>query len=243
MPRNRSDLPSSLLPDVYRWSVHDSVARDQEGRYFSFIPLKNLVIAIIAGAAFVSASLVACSSSDTSAPAAGSDAGGADVFAQPDSPANVPLDAHADVVSEASSDGSAACNGVTQAATEATTSTIASLAPAPTGGTILPGTYFLKELNIYDPAGPASAAMPSGLTVTLVIAGTVMNSVQDLPDGSSQTFSETFTVTDKTLKRDLTCPKAGPDLAAVFSVTAGGLVVYETDPVSKLVAGNVYAKQ
>jgi hypothetical protein len=51
------------------------------------------------------------------------------------------------------------------------------------------------------------------------------------------------TVTDKTLKRDLTCPKPGPNLAAVFSVTAGGLIVYENDPVSRLVAGNVYAKQ
>jgi hypothetical protein len=133
MPKNRSDRTSVLLPDVYRWFVHDSVAREPEGRCSSTSPLENLVIAIAAGVALVSATLLACSacsSSDTSAPAAGADAGGADVFAQPDSPANVPLDAHADVAAEASSDGSAACNGVTQAATEATTSTVASLAPA-----------------------------------------------------------------------------------------------------------------
>jgi hypothetical protein len=120
-----------------------------------------------------------------------------------------------------------------------------SAAPAATGGTILPGTYFLKELNVYDPANPASAPTPSGLTVTLVIAGNVMDSVQDLPDGSSQTFSETFTAnnTDKTLTRLLTCPKPGPDLAAKYSVTGTGIIIYETDAMTMTVAGSVYAKQ
>ncbi|MEA2747543.1 MAG: hypothetical protein QOI41_1686 [Myxococcales bacterium] len=205
--------------------------------------MKNFVYALVAGASFVGVTLLACSSSDTGAPAAATDAGGADVVTATDAPVTSPADAKADVASEASSDGSAACNTVTQAATEATMSTVMGAAPAATGGTIAPGTYLLKELNIYDPTGTASPAGPSGLSVTLVIAGNVMNSVQDLADGSSQTFSETFSVMDKTLKRDLTCPKVSPDLAAVYSVTTGGLVVYETDPVSMLVAGNVYAKQ
>ena len=194
------------------------------------------------------ASFVACSSTTTSAPAGtatGPEAGAPDDASTTDAPITPPKDAAStDAASEASSDGGGACNNVTQGATEATTSTVASAAPAATGGTILPGTYFLKEIDVYDPAGMASAAMPSGLTVTLVITGNVMDSVQDLPDGT-QTFSETFTVdaTTKALNRVLTCPKPGPDLAAKYSVTGTGVTIYETDPMSMTVAGSIYVKQ
>ena len=212
---------------------------------------KNLVLTfalvIVPVASFAGASLVACSSSTTTSgsPAPGVDAGTADDAGGTDAATTPPRDAAADASSEASSDGSAACNSVTQAATEASTSTLTSAAPTATGGTILPGTYFLKEIDIYDPAGTASASMPSGLTVTLVITGNVMDSVQDLPDGSSQTFSETFTTdpTTKALNRVLTCPKPGPDLAAKYTVTGTGITIYETDPMSMNVAGSIYEKQ
>jgi hypothetical protein len=212
---------------------------------------KKLVLAValvfVPAATFGGASLVACSSSTTTSgsPAApGLEAGAPEEASTTDAPVTPPHDAAADVATEASSDGSAACNSVTQGATEATTSTIASAAPAATGGTILPGTYFLKEIDVYDPAGMASAPMPSGLTVTLVIAGNVMDSVQDLPDGT-QTFSETFTTdaTTKALNRVLTCPKPGPDLAAKYTVTGTGVTIYETDPMSMTVAGSIYVKQ
>jgi hypothetical protein len=194
------------------------------------------------------ASFVACSSSTTTnaPPGSGSglEAGALEDASTTDAPVSPPNDAASEAESDASSSDGGACNNVTQAATEATTATIASAAPAATGGTILPGTYFLKEIDVYDPAGTASAAMPSGLTVTLVITGNVMDSVQDLPDGT-QTFSETFTAdtTTKVLARLLTCPKPGPDLAAKYSVTGTGLTIYETDPMSSTVAGSIYVKQ
>jgi hypothetical protein len=157
----------------------------------------------------------------------------------------MPLDARTDVVApEASSDGSATCNALTQMATEANMATIKGAAPAGSGGTILPGKYFLKEFDVYDPNGTAAPPSPSGLLTTLVIAGNVMDSIQDLPDGSSQAFSETFTVSGvAVLTRNLTCPKVAPDLAATYTVTATGITIYETDPMSMLVAGSVYAKQ
>jgi hypothetical protein len=208
--------------------------------------LLTLALVLVPGASAAVASLAACSSSTTDnggSPSPGLEAGAYDdvVTAASDAPADAPKDVTTDVAKEASSDGGAACNAVTQAATEAMTSTIKSAAPTATGGMILPGTYYLTELNVYDPAGPASGPMPSGLTVTLVIAGNVMDSVQDLPDGT-QTFSETFSVNGTTLKRDLTCPKPGPDLAAKYTVTGTGITIYETDPMSMTVAGSVYVK-
>ena len=199
--------------------------------------MKKLILVLVAGASLVGTSLVACSSSTTDAGSTTpvTEAGSEDVVTATDAPA----------ADEASSDGSAACNALVQAATQANMANIMSAAPTATGGTILPGTYFLTEVDVYDPASAASPPSPSGFVTTLVIAGNVMNSIQDLPDGSSQTFSETFTanLTDKTLARVLTCPKPGPDLAAKYSVTGTGLIIYETDPVSMLVAGSVYAKQ
>ena len=217
--------------------------------------MKNLLLALrivriariaAIGATLATASLVACSSSTTEpgTAAPGTEAGTGDVGLVPDSPANKPLDARTDVVTpEASTDGSAACNALTQMATEANMATIKSAAPAGSGGTILAGKYFLKEIDVYDPAGTASAPSPSGLITTLVIAGNVMDSIQDLPDGSSQTFSETFTVNGSVLTRNLTCPKVAPDLAATYTVTGTGITIYETDPMSALVAGSVYIKQ
>ena len=211
--------------------------------------MKKLILVLVAGASLVGTSLVACSSSTTDAGSTTpvTEAGSEDVVTATDAPAaDAPNDgAAAADAAEASSDGSAACNALVQAATQANMANIMSAAPTATGGTILPGTYFLTEVDVYDPASAASPPSPSGFVTTLVIAGNVMNSIQDLPDGSSQTFSETFTanLTDKTLARVLTCPKPGPDLAAKYSVTGTGLTIYETDPVSMLVAGSVYAKQ
>jgi hypothetical protein len=91
-------------------------------------------------------------------------------------------------------DGGGGCNTVFNAAPEATTSTVKGEAPTATGGTIAEGTYFQTELNVFDPNGTASAPSPSGLRVTLVIKGNVMSSVQELPDGSTATFTETFVV-------------------------------------------------
>ena len=211
--------------------------------------MKKLILALLlgaTGATLASASLVACSSSTTDAGTAApaTEAGTGDVGLVPDSPANTPLDAHTDVVTpEASTDGSAACNALTQMATQADMANIKSAAPAGSGGTILPGKYFLKEIDVYDRTSAASPPSPSGLLTTLVIAGNVMDSIQDLPDGSSQTFSETFTVNGSVLTRNLTCPKVAPDLAATYTVTATGITIYETDPMSALVAGSVYVKQ
>jgi hypothetical protein len=174
-----------------------------------------------------------------------SDAGAADVVAPSDTGAGdtATEGSSGDAATDASTDGAIVCNAVVNRAAESTTSTVKGAAPAATGGVIADGTYFQTQLNVYDPMGMASAPAPSGLKVTLVIAGTLMQSVQELPDGSIQTFSESFTLSGTALNRTLSCPKAAPDLKAVYSVMGSTLVIYETDPSSSLVAGSVYAKQ
>jgi hypothetical protein len=199
--------------------------------------MKKLVCVIFFGAtaALVGAASSACSSTSTSS--ASGDGG--------DNEASAPGDAGTKETGgeDSASDGAAGCNTITNGAAESTTSTKKSTAPAATGGTIVDGEYYLDEFNIYEPMGTASAATPSGLKVTLVIKGNLMQSAQELPDGATDTFSETFTVSGTKLDRTLTCPKAAPDLAAVYSVNGSKLTIYETDPKSMLVAESIYTKQ
>lgn len=180
----------------------------------------------------------ACSSSDTTATA--SDGGSADATSPRD---GGPKADTSTADSSTESDAAAGCNAVVNGASESTASTVKGTAPTATGGTIADGTYFQTEFNVYDPAGPAEAPSPSGLKVTLVIKGSLMQSVQELPDGSVATFTETYVIAGTALNRTLSCPKAAPDLSAVYSVSGGTLTIYETDATSGLVAGSVYVKQ
>jgi hypothetical protein len=202
--------------------------------------VKKIICVILMGAtaslAVVASS--ACSSSSDSTPSE-VDGAAAEAAAQADSAK--PDTGAADSAMETPDSGT--CNAVVNGAPESTSSTIKGNAPAPTGGTIADGTYFQNEFNIYDPGGTASAPSPSGLRVTLVIKGNLMQSVQELPDASTDTFSETFVINGKALERTLTCPKATPDLKAVYSVSGSKLTIYETDPQSMLVAESIYTKQ
>lgn len=184
----------------------------------------------------------ACSSSDTTATTATTaDAGGTDSSTATDSSSKADASSADSAVDKP--DGATGCTTIANGAAESTSSSVKAAAPAPTGGTIADGTYFQTEFNVYDPASNASAPTPSGLRVTLFIKGDLMLSVQELPDASVATFSETFVVAGTALNRTLTCPKAKPDLAAVYSVAGSKLTIYETDPMSGLVAGSVYVKQ
>ncbi|MDB4938320.1 MAG: hypothetical protein JWP87_5292 [Labilithrix sp.] len=198
--------------------------------------MTKLVAVILVGA---TTAVLACSSSNSDS-TGGPDGGNAEPAAPSDGGAKDT--STADSATE-TPDVAGECNAVTNGAPELTSSTIKGDAPAATGGTIADGTYFQKEFNIYDPAGTASAPSPSGLKVTLVIEGSSMQSVQELPDASVATFTETFVANGTKLDRTLTCPKATTDLKAVYSVSGSTLTIYETDPQSMLVAGNVYTKQ
>jgi hypothetical protein len=195
---------------------------------------------MLVGAALVGVSVSACSSSSNGT-SSGTDAGDSD-SASPIDAASRADTSTADASTDASDSGGE-CNAVVNGAPESTSSSVKAAAPAPTGGTIADGTYFQTEFNVYDPSSNASAPSPSGLKVTLVIKGNLMESVQELPDGSVDRFAETFLTSGTALNRTLTCPKSAPDLAAVYSVSGNTLTIYETDPASMIVAGSVYMKQ
>jgi hypothetical protein len=206
--------------------------------------VKTIVCVCLLASSLVAASLSACSSDstddepdDTSSPDGST--------TQNDSGTTPKNDAAAPVTDTGTKDTGpgGACNTLTNTATEANQSTVKGNAPAATGGTIADGTYFLSEFVLYDPTGTDEAPSPSGLNVTMSIKGTAMDSIQTLPDSTSQTFAETFVTNGTKLQRTLSCPKAGPDLEAVYTVAGNKLTIFETDPNSKLVAGNVYTKQ
>lgn len=181
--------------------------------------------------------LVACSSDDVST-SPSTDAGDA---------ATAPSDAGGSSSSSGDSapvphDGGP-CHALANGASESTIETVKGTAPAPTGGTIADGTYFQTKFVIYDPSSNASPPEPGGLKSTLRITGKTMDLVLDLGDGENKTFIETFTATGTTLDRVLTCPKTGKDLDAVYSVAGSELVIYETDPNTKTVAGSTFVKQ
>lgn len=203
--------------------------------------MKSVAIAALVSASLVVASLGACSSSSDSTGTTG-DAGGADSSTATDGSSKGDSSSSADSSID-KPDGASGCTTIVNAAPESTSATVKGDAPTATGGTIADGTYFLTEFTVYDPAGTASAPSPSGLKVTLFIKGDLMLSVQELPDATVSTFSETFVVSGTALNRTLTCPKAAPDLKAVYSVSGSKLTIYETDASSGTVAGSVYVKQ
>ena len=199
--------------------------------------MKTIVCACLLASSIAAVSLIACSSNSTDDEP--------DDTSSPDGSTS-----HTDSATPPTTDTGTKdtgpggpCNNLTNTATEANQSTVKGNAPAATGGTIADGTYFLSEFILYDPTGTDEAPSPSGLNVTMSIKGTAMDSIQTLPDSSSQTFAETFVTNGTKLQRTLSCPKAGPDLEAVYTVAGNKLTIYETDPNSKLVAGNVYVKQ
>lgn len=191
------------------------------------------LLAFALGGLFVTA----CSSSEATPATSSGDGGAPGSSSEPEDSGS----GKADV--EEPGDSGSACNTLVNEAPEATSSTVKGNAPKATGGTIADGKYFLTEFTLYDPSGSDSEPSLSGMKTTLSISGKVMSSIIDIGDGTDRTFSETFAVNGTKLDRTLTCPKSGPDLAAVYSVNGNTLTIYETDSSSGTVAGNVYEKQ
>ncbi len=200
------------------------------------IPPFPILVPLLASAVAALALLGACTSSDPS-PSTTTDAGDAAPAAPTEDGAAAAGDAGA------SANDGGPCNTLPNDAPESTIETVQGNAPPATGGTIADGTYFQTKFVIYDPTSNASPPEPGGLKSTLRITGKTMDLVLDLGDGENKTFTESFTTTGTTLDRILSCPTTGKDLEAVYSVAGSELVVYETDPNTKTVAGSTFVKQ
>jgi hypothetical protein len=203
-------------------------------------PLPVLVPVLATVVTSLAMLLAACTSDDASS-STSTDAGDAAV---------APTDGGGSSSSSSSSGDSGptvndggACNTLVNAAPESTIETVKGNAPAATGGTITDGTYFQTKFVIYDPTSNASPPEPGGLKATLKITGKTMDLVLDLGDGENKTFTESFTTNGTAVDRVLSCPKVGDDLKAVYSVAGNELVLFETDPNTKTVAGSTFVKQ
>lgn len=196
--------------------------------------MKTFLCAIVLGASFIGAAATACSTTTTSATSV-PEAGAAD--------ASKPADASVPDAADSGSDAGGACNSVVNGGGDVQAASVKSAAPTATGGTIADGTYFQTEFNLYDPGSPAEAPAASGMISTLVIKGNSIESIIEFPDGSSETYSETFSVSGSKLMRNLTCPKTSQEPDAAYSVSGATFTIYETDAKSSLVGALVYVKQ
>jgi hypothetical protein len=164
---------------------------------------------------------------DGAAASDGGDAGSVENDATSDAPSTA----------DAARDASQACNALGNAAPPVTIQQVASAPPAPAGGTVADGTYFMTDVSIYTgsngPSGPSGTAQTtiqvSGSTIQVVSSGQPMTRTVMLATSGS-TFTSTDTCPDATVTHGSYSATATTFLIFLDGVTddAGARTVVET---------------
>ena len=146
--------------------------------------------------------------------------------AAPDAPRAIDA---AHVVDTAPTIDAAPCNTLTLPAPVSEIN-VASAAPAPIGGTIMPGTYILTAMNVYTGTGGPSGANGNTIAAKTVDVGTNFTYIQDEVVGTNHNalaIAGTFTVdtTAKTVTTHPTCP-TGPDTVFGLDATSTSYTLY-----------------
>jgi hypothetical protein len=166
--------------------------------------------------------LVACSTSGGGAPAPdggrepppADDSGAGDTSA-PSEDASAPSEGGADVGVDAHGDAPPECNKLANLGSPVPGNLVANAAPAPTGGTLVDGTYVLTKYQVYT--GPGGQSGPSGqsLASTLALAGSTYEAVSST-GGSDTRVNGTFTTSGTSYTATVTCP-GGPTTALGYT--------------------------
>ena len=128
------------------------------------------------------------------------------------------------------SGGGKACNTNEPNAPDYPYNFVAEEAPAPTGGTIVDGTYFVTSVTWYESSlAPGSSNTPGGIRID--IAGDQWNEADGSPDGIAPPVHFTFNleVMSPNLVISQTCPNAGPAEQYAYSAEGDELLVFITD--------------
>ncbi len=104
--------------------------------------------------------------------------------------------------------------------------------PTPLGGTLLPGTYVLTELDFYatTPDGGGNGTTDLRARATIVVAGNLMSMIASRGPKTSALPADTatgatFTIAGTSLLATAVCPSAGPQKTIPFSAVGGGLAL------------------
>ena len=122
--------------------------------------------------------------------------------------------------SDAASDAAPSCNALANAAPIVSVEQGASDPPAPQGGTVVDGTYWLTAAVVYTgPSGPTG--MTGTAQTTLLVQG---GTVQMATSGTPATRTVTFTTSGTDLDSVDTCPDTD-SRSSGYTATASTLVV------------------
>ncbi len=123
---------------------------------------------------------------------------------------------------DAGTDAPPACVSYANTAPTITLTKVAAALPAPTGGTIMAGTYHLTEEIEYTGPGGAVGSMAGVYNQTHQLTATTWSAVVDVPAaGLHLDSTATYTVSGTTFTPTKTCPTTGNPLAASgYSATA-----------------------
>jgi hypothetical protein len=126
-----------------------------------------------------------------------------------------------DAAGDAASDAPVVCNTVVNAAPSVTKTQVAMAPPAPQGGTLVDGTYFLTDYTIFT--GPQGATGSTGTSqTTLQITG---NTLQVADKGSPPTRTVMLTTSGTGFTAKTSCPSGLGDISGSYTATATSLVV------------------
>jgi hypothetical protein len=137
---------------------------------------------------------------------------------------------------EASADGG--CNEIinTGAAIDVTKSS--QMAPSPEGGAVADGTYDLTAIDDYDGEG---GAQPLGLRSTFVIAGNVIQFVDDTADAAPIRGTLLISTSGTTMTMTQTCPTSSNGTSA-YSATSSEVEFFYTVGPNEIVE-DIYTRQ
>ncbi len=120
-------------------------------------------------------------------------------------------------------DGGVTCNALVNSAPTIVSEDVTGTAPAPTGGTIADGTYYLQNVKNYGPAmGPIS------FKDTLVFSEGNKYEIIFLDDVATEpsTESAVFTAAGSTFTRSFTCPTKGETRVRQYSANAATFTLF-----------------
>ncbi len=125
-------------------------------------------------------------------------------------------------------DAGPACNSVTNGATTVSINNVPAAVPAPMGGTLVDGTYYLTQASVYTGAGGASGSTGATLQASTVLSGGTYQYVQNQNGKGDSATSGTYTTSGTSITVEQTCPLPSAVPYSGYTATSTSFTLYGT---------------